>query len=73
MRTIASHDGAFQPGDWLSSLGRIVRDRYSDWADQRRATATAQALYYATDMELRDMGLSRCDIPAIVSRTCRRD
>jgi len=50
-----------------------VRDRYSDWADQRRATATAQALYSATDMELRDMGLSRGDIPAIVSRTCRRD
>jgi hypothetical protein len=51
MRTIAAHNVALQAGGWLSSLGRTVRHRYSDWAEHRRAMATARALYYATDMK----------------------
>jgi uncharacterized protein YjiS (DUF1127 family) len=73
MRTIASHDGAFRAGGWLSSVGRSVWHHYSDWAEHQRATAMARALYNATDIELRDVGLSRGDIPAIISRTYRRD
>ena len=73
MRTIVVQDETFQAGGWLSGFGRTVRHRYSDWAQHRRASATARALQCATDMELRDMGISRGDIPAIVSGSTGRD
>jgi len=59
--------------DWLVGFGRTIRQHYSGWAAQRRERAFAQALYYATDVELRDMGITRGDIPAVVSRSYRRD
>jgi uncharacterized protein YjiS (DUF1127 family) len=73
MRTIAVHDRALQASGWLSNLGRTMRHRYSGWAEHRRAAATARVLYNATDTELRDMGLNRGDIPAVVAGTYRRD
>ena len=57
----------------LSGLLDVVRRRCSAWASRRRELATARALYYATDMELRDMGINRSDIPAVVNRTYCRD
>jgi uncharacterized protein YjiS (DUF1127 family) len=48
-----------------------VRRRYSDWAARRREVA--MALYCLTDVELRDMGINRSDIPTIVSGSYRRD
>jgi uncharacterized protein YjiS (DUF1127 family) len=51
---------------WLSALRGVVRRRYSDWDVRRREMAAARALYYATDIELRDMGINRGDISAIV-------
>ena len=57
----------------LPGLGDVVRRRYSAWAARRRELATARALYYATDIELRDMGINRGDIPAVVSGTYCRD
>jgi uncharacterized protein YjiS (DUF1127 family) len=50
-----------------------MRRRYSDWAVRRREMAAARALYYATDIELRDMGINRGDISAVVRGNCRRD
>ena len=76
MRTISTPDRAFvghTPTGWLSSLGRSVRRRYSDWAEHRRAMATARALQYATDLELRDMGINRGDIPMILNGRYHRD
>jgi uncharacterized protein YjiS (DUF1127 family) len=55
--------------DWLLA----IRRRYSVWVDHRREAAIARALYCASDIELRDMGITRGDIPAIVSRSYRRD
>jgi uncharacterized protein YjiS (DUF1127 family) len=58
---------------WLLAIGRVLRQRYSAWADTRREAALARALYGASDIELRDMGITRGDIPVIVSRSYRRD
>ena len=76
MRIISTHDRVFvghTPTGWLSSLDRGVRRRYSDWAEHRRAMATVRALQYATDLELRDMGINRGDIPLILNGRYHRD
>lgn len=58
---------------WLLGAGRTIRQHYSDWAAKRRELATARALHNATDIELRDMGICRGEIPAVVSGIYRRD
>jgi|ERR1700722_1700500 hypothetical protein len=76
MYVISSRNTALQgaaTSSWLSAVGGVVRSRYSDWAARRREMAVARALYYATDVELRDMGINRGDIAAIVSGNYRRD
>jgi uncharacterized protein YjiS (DUF1127 family) len=50
-----------------------VRRRYSDWPARRREVAIARALFYLTDVELRDMGINRSDIPTIINGSYRRD
>jgi uncharacterized protein YjiS (DUF1127 family) len=57
---------------WLSALSGVVRHRYSDWAVRRREMA-ARAPCYATDMELRDMGINRGDISASIRGNYCRD
>jgi uncharacterized protein YjiS (DUF1127 family) len=49
----------------LFSFGRM-------WAARHRAAVEIQHLYRATDLELRDLGLTRADIPAITRGTYRR-
>jgi uncharacterized protein YjiS (DUF1127 family) len=70
---VASSDRGARPRTivtgWLLAIGRALRQRYST----RREAALARALYCASDIELRDMGITRGDIPAIVSRSYRRD
>ena len=73
MRTINRAFVGRMPSGWLSSLGRRLRRRYSDWTEHRRAMATACALQYATDHELRDMGINRGDIPMILNGRYHRD
>jgi uncharacterized protein YjiS (DUF1127 family) len=76
MRTISALDRAFaspKAAGWVSSIGRTMRSRYSEWAEHRRARATVRALHYATDMELRDMGINRGDIPMILNGRYHRD
>jgi uncharacterized protein YjiS (DUF1127 family) len=58
---------------WLLAIGRTIRERYSHWAERRCERAVARALYYASDIELRDMGINRGDIHAVASGTYRRD
>jgi uncharacterized protein YjiS (DUF1127 family) len=76
MYVAPSHDMDFaraRTGGWLSGIGGMARRRYSVWAARRRELATARALYHLSDAELRDMGLSRGEIPAVVSGTYCRD
>jgi uncharacterized protein YjiS (DUF1127 family) len=76
MYVVSSRDvslrGAANTG-WLSALRGVARRRYSDWAARRRELAAMRALYYATDLALRDMGINRGDISAIVRGSYRRD
>ena len=76
MYVAPSHDMEFAraaTSGWLPGIGGIVRRRYSDRAARRRELAMAQALYQLTDIELRDMGINRGDIPSVVSGTYCRD
>jgi len=76
MYVVSSDRGALPRGtvtDWLLAIGRGIRKRYSEWATHRCEMAMARALYYATDVELRDMGINRGDISAVVRRSYRRD
>jgi uncharacterized protein YjiS (DUF1127 family) len=76
MRTISTLDREFaspQAAGLVSSFGRSVQRRYSEWVEHRRAMATVRALHYATDLELRDMGLNRGDIPMILNGRYHRD
>lgn len=60
-------------GSRLDGLGAKLRRIGAGWTRRRQAAREAQVLYNATDFELRDMGLSRGDIPAIINGTYRRD
>jgi len=42
------------------------------WVARRRAARDFDELYHRTDYELRDMGISRSDFPAIMAGTYRR-
>ena len=77
MRTLVAPGGAVSNssagGSWFDGLGAKLRRLGANWATRRQAVREAQVLYNATDMELRDMGLSRGEIPAIINGTYRRD
>ena len=62
-----------EAGSRLSGLGANMRRFWADWAQRRRQRTMAQILYNLSDGELRDMGLSRGEIPAVVDGTYRRD
>ena len=43
------------------------------WIARRRTGRDAAVLLGFSDRELRDLGLSRCDLPGIIDGTWRRD
>jgi uncharacterized protein YjiS (DUF1127 family) len=53
-------------GSWA-----VLRRLGAAWADRRRTSASAWQLYLCSDRELRDMGLNRGDIPAVIRGTYR--
>jgi uncharacterized protein YjiS (DUF1127 family) len=55
--------------DW----GARIRRFGTALVARHRAVAEIQQLYHCTDMELRDIGLNRGDLPAIAKGTYRRD
>jgi uncharacterized protein YjiS (DUF1127 family) len=66
------------------AMGLRLLSGFRDWARgsdvsapalvaRHRAVAEIQQLYHCTDMELRDIGLNRGDLPAIAKGTYRRD
>ena len=67
------HGIAVEAGQWVSGLGARIRRFGTALAARHRAAAEIQQLYHFTDMELRDIGLSRGDIPAIAKGMYRRD
>ena len=67
------HGTAVKAGQWVSGLGARIRRFGTALAARHRAAAEIQQLYHCTDMELRDMGLNRGDLPAIAKGTYRRD
>ena len=54
---------------WTSLMQRMERAR----ADRRRVRQLTRELQMCSDLDLRDMGLSRCDIPAVIGGTYSRD
>jgi uncharacterized protein YjiS (DUF1127 family) len=57
-------------GSWISTqFGRLV----SRMAARHRTATQIRQLDRLTDRELRDMGLNRSDLPAIINGTYRRD
>jgi len=75
MRTISAH-GAISggtAGEWFANLGARLRRIGAAWAARRQLAREIQVLYQISDAELRDMGLSRGDLPAIRNGTYRRD
>ena len=67
------HGIAVEAAQWVSGLGARIRRFGAALAARHRAVAEIQQLYHCTDMELRDIGLSRGDLPAIAKGTYRRD
>ena len=67
------HGGAVEAAQWVSGLGARIRRFGTALAARHRAVAEIQQLYRCTDMELRDIGLNRGDLPAIAKGTYRRD
>nr|WP_294513624.1 hypothetical protein [uncultured Rhodopila sp.] len=55
---------------WLqAALDRFARAR----AERRRRALDFQALSESTDRQLRDMGISRADVPSVVNGTYRSE
>ena len=67
------HGVAVEPAQWVSGLGARIRRFGTALAARHRAVTEIQRLYHCTDMELRDIGLNRGDLPAIAKGTYRRD
>ena len=67
------HGVAVEAAQWVSGLGARIRRFGTALAARHRAVAEIQRLYHCTDMELRDIGLNRGDLPAIAKGTYRRD
>jgi uncharacterized protein YjiS (DUF1127 family) len=57
----------------LSGIGANLGRFASSLAARHRAATEIRQLYQFDDRELRDVGLSRGDFPAIVRGTYRRD
>jgi uncharacterized protein YjiS (DUF1127 family) len=75
MRTISVH-GAVSGGrtsDWLEAMGSRLRRFGAAWEERRRLAQDVAALYQLPEAELRDMGLNRGDLPAVLSGRYRRD
>jgi uncharacterized protein YjiS (DUF1127 family) len=60
-------------GSWFLGIVQQLGGVASRWAARHRAAADARQLYRFTDMELRDIGLSRGDLPAVIKGTYGRD
>ena len=56
----------------LSGIGVNWVALRPDWSARHRAATEIRQLYQFDDRELRDVGLSRCDFPAIMRGTYRR-
>ena len=56
----------------LSGIGVKLGRLASRLAARHRAATEIRQLYQFDDRELRDVGLSRCDFPAIMRGTYRR-
>ncbi len=73
--TFASTTSVAQSGErgfavaWHALAQRVERA----WAERRQARELARELHTCSDRELHDMGLSRCDIPAVIQGTYARD
>jgi uncharacterized protein YjiS (DUF1127 family) len=57
----------------LARLGARAAGLGARWAARRNAARDVRQLYLSTDRELRDMGLNRSDLPAIIRGVYRRD
>ena len=67
------HGTAVEAAQRVSGLGAWIRRFGAALAAHYRAAAEIQQLHHFTDMELRDIGLNRGDLPAIAKGTYRRD
>ncbi len=73
--TFASTTSVAQSGErgfapaWTALVQRVERAL----AERRHVRQLARELHMCSDRELGDMGLSRCDIPAVVRGTYARD
>jgi uncharacterized protein YjiS (DUF1127 family) len=57
----------------LARLGARASGLGARWAARRKVARDLRQLDLCTDRELRDMGLSRSDFPAIIKGVYRRD
>jgi uncharacterized protein YjiS (DUF1127 family) len=60
-------------GLWLSRLHALVEHLGAEWAARRKRARELRDLYLFNARELRDVGLSRSDLPAIAKGAYRRD
>ena len=68
------HKGlAGEAGAAVAWLGVQLHRLGAAWMARRRAARELEELFQRTDYELRDMGISRSDLPAIMQGTYRRD
>jgi uncharacterized protein YjiS (DUF1127 family) len=68
------HKGiAAEAGAAMAWLGVQLHRLGAAWTARRRAARELEELFQRTDYELRDMGISRSDFPAIMQGTYRRD
>jgi uncharacterized protein YjiS (DUF1127 family) len=66
-------EAARSVGSWVPRLGTQLSRFAAYFATRHRAATEIRQLYRCTDRELRDVGLSRGDVPAIINGTYRRD
>jgi uncharacterized protein YjiS (DUF1127 family) len=73
--TFASTNRVAQSGErgFASAWNALVQRVERALAERRQVRQLAHELQMCSDRELGDMGLSRCDIPAVVNGTYTRD
>ena len=65
-------DFASEVGSAVVWFGAQIHRLGAAWAARQRAVRELERLSLLTDYELRDMGISRSDFPAIMAGTYRR-